>query len=258
MTDANIIGPMSAAQCQQCGAAPDLDAVQKGQCRYCGVALPHAVKAAAKAQLLQQLLTDEDGDGIPDALEALQTVQAVGKEREEKEAERKRTRFLLDHARNAGVTLGGVVMRALAIAIFFGPIWALFTCGAFDSDPWLGLHADTFCPATCEGCTSPYVWHSWTSSGTGGDSDTIKVYCQHDELVSTGWLEMMANLDANARFEVAGGLMGIVLSSIATWFVAGMLLAWWWRRKDTTTQRARIPELEAKLQRLDEELGPAT
>lgn len=249
---------MSAAQCQQCGAAPDLDAVQKGQCRYCGAALPHAVKAAAKAQLLQQLLTDDDGDGVPDALEALQTVQAVGQAREEKEAERSRTRLLLEHARHARVTVRGVVKRAMVIAILIGPIWALFTCGAFDSDPWLGFHADTFCPASCDGCTSPYVWHSWRTTGSSGESNSTKVYCRHDELVSTGWSEMMANVDANERFEVTGGVMGIVLSSIATWFALAIVLVAWWRRKAVAADAARIPELEAKLQQLDDELGPAT
>jgi hypothetical protein len=55
------------SRCSHCGANLTPADLMLPSCRYCGTALPHQVAAAQQSALVQQMLQDRNGDGIPDA-----------------------------------------------------------------------------------------------------------------------------------------------------------------------------------------------
>lgn len=66
-------------RCVNCGAQLVPENLKQAGCPYCGAALPHEVRAAERAQVVQQLLEDKNQDGVPDALEPLVNAAQQGK-----------------------------------------------------------------------------------------------------------------------------------------------------------------------------------
>ncbi len=58
-------------QCTQCGHALSAAELAGADCPYCGTVLPHRARAAEKAAVVEQMLADRDGNGVPDVFEAL-------------------------------------------------------------------------------------------------------------------------------------------------------------------------------------------
>ena len=57
--------------CTHCGATLTPEQFQAQSCAYCGTLLAHHARAAEKVAVVQQLMADRNGNGIPDALEGL-------------------------------------------------------------------------------------------------------------------------------------------------------------------------------------------
>ena len=57
--------------CSHCGSNLSAADLMGTSCRYCGTALPHQVRAAQQVAVVNQMLADRNGDGIPDAFQHL-------------------------------------------------------------------------------------------------------------------------------------------------------------------------------------------
>jgi hypothetical protein len=57
--------------CTHCGSNLTAADLMGTSCRYCGTALPHQVRAAQQVAVVNQMLADRNGDGIPDAFQHL-------------------------------------------------------------------------------------------------------------------------------------------------------------------------------------------
>lgn len=244
-------------KCAQCGAVPDLEAVQRGECAYCHAALPHAVTAAGEALAAERLLRDSDGDGVPDALETLQRAQQQQERRAEVEEEVARLRRQIETAENVkSPPVSRSLASGLSWAVVGGLGWGFVTTAGAETDPWLGGHAAVFCPVTCEGCEGPYVFHR--TRGAAPDDPwhgPFRIYCQHPEsTVGSGWTTMMDDLEVNARYEVDFGWTGMLLCSIAAWFLPGVCLAVVIARRYVSATKRGLVDLREELADAEAEL----
>lgn len=57
--------------CSHCGSNLSAADLMGTSCRYCGTALPHQVRAAQQVAVVNKMLADRNGDGIPDAFQHL-------------------------------------------------------------------------------------------------------------------------------------------------------------------------------------------
>lgn len=57
--------------CTNCGKNLTTDDLRRTSCAYCGTLLPHHARAAQQVAVVQQMLADRNGNGIPDAFEGL-------------------------------------------------------------------------------------------------------------------------------------------------------------------------------------------
>jgi cobalamin biosynthesis Mg chelatase CobN len=57
--------------CTNCGANLTTDDLRGNNCAYCGTVLPHRARAAQQVAVVQEMLADRNGNGIPDAFEGL-------------------------------------------------------------------------------------------------------------------------------------------------------------------------------------------
>ena len=57
--------------CTHCGANLTADDMRMTNCRFCGTVLAHHARAMEKVAVVQGLLGDANGNGIPDALEGM-------------------------------------------------------------------------------------------------------------------------------------------------------------------------------------------
>ncbi len=63
--------------CTHCGKNFTTDDLRGTHCRYCGTVLAHHARAAQQVAVVQQMMADRNGNGIPDAYEGLvQNAQA--------------------------------------------------------------------------------------------------------------------------------------------------------------------------------------
>jgi hypothetical protein len=58
-------------RCSHCGHALSAAELEGQDCPYCRTVLPHRARAAEKVAVLQSLLADRDGDGVPDVAQQL-------------------------------------------------------------------------------------------------------------------------------------------------------------------------------------------
>ncbi|MBX3259050.1 MAG: hypothetical protein KIS78_15910 [Labilithrix sp.] len=57
--------------CNNCGTNFTTDDLRGTSCRYCGTVLAHHARAAQQVAVVNQMLADRNGNGIPDAFEGL-------------------------------------------------------------------------------------------------------------------------------------------------------------------------------------------
>ncbi len=57
--------------CTNCGKNLTTDDLRRTDCAYCGTLLPHHARAAQQVAVVQQMLADRNGNGIPDAFEGM-------------------------------------------------------------------------------------------------------------------------------------------------------------------------------------------
>lgn len=57
--------------CTHCGKNFTTDDLRGTNCRYCGTLLAHHARAAQQVAVINQMLADRNGNGIPDAYEGL-------------------------------------------------------------------------------------------------------------------------------------------------------------------------------------------
>lgn len=57
--------------CTHCGKPFTTDDLRGTSCRYCGTLLAHHARAAQQVAVVNQMLADRNGNGIPDAFEGL-------------------------------------------------------------------------------------------------------------------------------------------------------------------------------------------
>jgi hypothetical protein len=57
--------------CTNCGKNFTTDDLRGTSCRYCGTVLAHHARAAQQVAVVNQMLADRNGNGIPDAYEGL-------------------------------------------------------------------------------------------------------------------------------------------------------------------------------------------
>jgi hypothetical protein len=57
--------------CTNCGKNFTTDELRATSCRYCGTLLAHHARAAQQVAVVNQMLADRNGNGIPDAYEGL-------------------------------------------------------------------------------------------------------------------------------------------------------------------------------------------
>lgn len=63
--------------CTNCGKNFTTDDLRGTNCRYCGTVLAHHARAAQQVAVINQMMVDRNGNGIPDAFEGLaQNAQA--------------------------------------------------------------------------------------------------------------------------------------------------------------------------------------
>jgi hypothetical protein len=57
--------------CTNCGKNFTTDDLRGTNCRYCGTVLAHHARAAQQVAVINQMMADRNGNGIPDAYEGL-------------------------------------------------------------------------------------------------------------------------------------------------------------------------------------------
>jgi hypothetical protein len=57
--------------CSHCGKNLTTDDLRRVDCRHCGTVLPHHARAAQQVAVINQMMVDRNGNGIPDAFEPL-------------------------------------------------------------------------------------------------------------------------------------------------------------------------------------------
>ncbi len=62
---------MSDLRCYTCGANLTPMDMAKINCSYCGTVLPHHARAAQQVAVVNQMMADRNGNGIPDAFEGI-------------------------------------------------------------------------------------------------------------------------------------------------------------------------------------------
>ncbi len=62
---------MSDLRCPTCGANLTPMDMARPNCAYCGTVLPHHARAAQQVAVVNQMMADRNGNGIPDAFEGL-------------------------------------------------------------------------------------------------------------------------------------------------------------------------------------------
>ena len=62
---------MPNVHCSYCGKNLSTDDLRGTNCTHCGTVLPHRARAAEQVALVQGMLADQNGNGIPDAFEPL-------------------------------------------------------------------------------------------------------------------------------------------------------------------------------------------
>ncbi|MBL9108122.1 MAG: hypothetical protein JNM74_02580 [Myxococcales bacterium] len=62
---------MSDLRCPTCGGTLTPMDMAKPSCTYCGTVLPHHARAAQQVAVVNQMMADRNGNGIPDAFEGL-------------------------------------------------------------------------------------------------------------------------------------------------------------------------------------------
>jgi hypothetical protein len=62
---------MSDLRCPTCGANLTPQDMAKPNCTYCKTVLPHHARAAQQVAVVNQMMQDRNGNGIPDAFEGL-------------------------------------------------------------------------------------------------------------------------------------------------------------------------------------------
>jgi hypothetical protein len=144
-------------------------------------------------------------------------------------------------------------------AIFLGFVLSLiltipWSCGVVpgaDIDPWLGAHAKAFCPVVCDGCTGPYSYLQYHTSGTSGESDHFCVYCNDPGgLVMSkhgNWSELINSQEAFDQYELPGGGFTLWLTSLPCWTPVGIFLWLLYRLKTSGKRREQARQIRARI-----------
>jgi hypothetical protein len=121
----------------------------------------------------------------------------------------------------------GALFLGCVIALPLAGPWSCAAVPGADLDPWLGPHAKLFCPSICDGCTGPYTYLSYHTSGSGGDSDTLNVYCNDPNGVVASmhgnWMELINHQQENAVFELPGGGFTLWITTVPCFVPVGFL-----------------------------------
>ncbi|MSP26634.1 MAG: hypothetical protein EXR75_16095 [Myxococcales bacterium] len=117
------------------------------------------------------------------------------------------------------------------------------------------------CPRVCKGCTGPYVFLSWSSSGGGRNSRShVNVYCRAPGvgLERMDWLTLLEKRDEHERFELPWAIGNLGLSSIGLWYLLGVPLAAWLAWNRARSRRQSVPGIDRRIAQLDSELRSAS
>jgi len=250
-------------KCTECGASNTAEQAKHGDCAYCGATLPHEARAIEQDAAVRRLLEDQDGDGVPDGLNALAALQAAQQveidrrlEAHKRAAALEQLRTRLEHTRAVRVNLAGIASTAALLGLFLSFPYHLIAVRWLDQDPWLGAHHRLFCPLVCSGCRGPYTifgWHAY-SSPNGRSMESTRVYCLPEPDHFEGYSEssFLGGLDSNQRYQLPGSTYLLWLSEIP--FLAVLLspLGFLVSVLVTRKLRASVPQIEAQIRALED------
>jgi hypothetical protein len=145
----------------------------------------------------------------------------------------------------------GALFLGFVVSLVLTVPWSCGVVPGADIDPWLGPHAKTFCPMVCDGCTGPYSYLKFHTSGSGGDSDHFFVYCNDPGgsvmSMHRSWGGLMNNMEANAEYELPGGGFTLWLTSLPCLTPVGFFF-WLIYRFATSQKRvARAREVKERI-----------
>lgn len=230
---------MTTMKCSHCGATITHDDLIRGACGYC-----HAAVQAPASHAVPVFPSVPPSTYAPPPPPPMVPMDPYA-------LSRAQIPVLLA----ARTSFAGVFFRALFLSLLLTGVSVGILAGALDGDPWLGMHAQYFCPRVCPDCHGPYVYFSWTtrSMGTGGNSSdtTAIVYCRSPRarVESMTWMEHMALREFNTPYELPGGWWNLFGSTLAATFALSLplalLLAWNSARSKRARGRALAAQLDA-------------
>ncbi len=214
---------------------------------------------------MRQLLQDRDGDGVPDGIQALATLQAAQAEKNAQVAKLESERQALAQLRQrhtaslqATPKLATAAVYAAMMGLVASILWQLIAVRWQDVDPWFGAHHRVFCPLVCSDCEGPYVIFSWTAYSTsqGSSGESTKVYCQThpEQFASYRESDFLGGLRANRKYELPGATYALWLSAVPMWVVLMLPVGIVVNRVVARRQRAEAPKLAAQIRDLEARL----
>jgi hypothetical protein len=230
--------------CSNCGATITLEDSARGGCGYCHTALP---PPAAPPRF------PPEPPVIPFAAPPPGAVPLAPPR-----ADTAVLRRAVARMAGARASVTGSFFRALLLALLFATASTCVLSGVLKTDPWLGAHAELFCPYVCEDCRGPYVYLSWTttSTGSGGnhrDSEMV-VYCSSPRapLARLTWLELFNARGVNDEFALPGGAFTLWGSTVLALWVLCLPFGILWSRSAARRARARAPALAARIAAMEQ------
>lgn len=204
---------------------------------------------------MRELLADHDGDGLPDALQHLDSAkerQALLRDGPAKLENLRRARDTASSARPSYLRSG---LLAAAVCAFFAILW-MGAMQAAGTDPWLGGFAAVACPKVCSRCHGPLRYYHPTSEW----------YCspEGENLVDVEWTVIDRRVNELKAQALPGRAWTVWLSSLFLFAPIAVFLTILAAKASAAAARGRalsltreIEDLETRLREAGSESAPS-